>query len=306
MRAAKQPIDPQLVADASVAVDIMQRWAEDEDDAPSPTLMVYVCPYCGIESSAPQDHREIANVRCTACPEPRPFMEWKPSAHESELALIHRVRDAAIGEYLRRKPKSRNPNGTAHLIAAELDEDEKPTGEWAVVCIFCAKPLNTLPPGRRISNDRFWTTINRHTWLCAAMFAADMIEAAGVTDATKRLPLAKLKGGALRSEADDACEYLGIPKPKRGRYGVGARAHVLRWIIADARRLADARHRLERDGDPNSKAPPSLKQARAYAETQYITRFEDYLRQRYADFPNGLRGLPWNDRRPGFWEGPSQ
>jgi len=144
---------------------------------------------------------------------------------------IERVVQAAIGEYLRQYPKARSKGYPWLQVPSD--------GELDFVCLFCRESINTLS-GKTSSAPpaAFWEKLYKHCALCAAFFLAGMTDADGPgrRRGEALVPLAKLRGAALKREAKAALAYLGLAYP-RGRQTM---ATMRGWISA-ARSIAKLR-----------------------------------------------------------------
>lgn len=173
---------------------------------------------------------------------------------EPEIIAVNRVVNAAVAEYLRQNPRARSPSGQPHYwTKSEFWSLENL--EWDVCCVFCRASLNTTVRGGNAPRA-FWLRIEKHCYVCAALFLAGMVKPTKPKKGERVRPVNKLKGKALLKAAIQAAEYLGVTKPRGGRYGVRTQASVMRVIVADARRVASARQK----GTPDAEIP-SLRQA---------------------------------------------
>jgi hypothetical protein len=150
---------------------------------------------------------------------------------------INSVVLAAIAEYLRQYPKARSKGYPWLQVPSD--------GELDFVCLFCRESINTLS-GKTSSAPpaAFWEKLYKHCALCAAFFLAGMTDAEG--PGRRRMetlvPLAKLRGAALKREAKAALAYLGLAYP-RGRQTM---ATMRSWISA-ARSIAKLRATNDED-----------------------------------------------------------
>lgn len=242
VKAAKQPPAPELVGEACVVVDIVSRWI-DNPDKPivSPRRTVQVCKVCGAE----YDHA----VTCQTC---APNM-LSGMAPESEITIVRRVVLAAVADYLRLNPRARNArNEPWAWIRDDSDTTIRPNDrDWNIVCLFCRADINTVGARKRVKSVKFWEPVQKHTWKCAALHLSGLMASKAPKRNESRIPVAKLKGKVLTEAACEAAEYMGVPPPIPRRRGSGqpcTGAYWQRRMVADARKLADARMRLERDG----------------------------------------------------------
>ena len=251
MKAAKQPPTEAARQEASIVVDIVQRWKDDDHDISNKRPIVMRCKVCAAEYPA-------GATACQKCAATMLFAGAAPvleeEEHESESELVWRVVIGAVAEYLRRHPRARSDVRPYAFHRDDSDDDiPAPQRDWNVVCLFCRKDVNSIGAGKRVPKGGvFWTTIQKHTWLCAAMYLAGMISPIKSPKRSEdRLPVSKLKGGDLFAAAVAAAQYMEVPEPtprKRGSGNVCTGAYWQRRMVADARKLADARMRLERDG----------------------------------------------------------
>lgn len=260
MKAAKQPPDPQLVAEASVAVDLVSAWAEDGRELEG-TAIVWHCQVCTAEY--PRDGS--APKFCAACGDrlgTAPLCKLDPSRQEGDRELVQRVVRGAVAEYLRRHPRARSDGAPYAWHRDDTDPDISPNErDWNIVCLFCKLAINGVGAGKRPNHPAFWERIYKHAWHCAAMYVAGMIESAAPKRDQQALPVNKLHGKDLLVAARQAAEYLGVAEPKRGRYKAGRTSvQMMRRLVATARKLALARMRVERDAERPRAAAISLRE----------------------------------------------